>query len=171
MSTATSETLREIEIFRQSAETIHKIVSLNVEGISQEESLIQPRPAGNCLNWIVGHLVNVYDGLLPLLGQKPVLGTETLKRYARGSAPLENPSEALQLSELLAAWDQASERVDAGLAELTTEQLDAPAPSSPRNNPNETVRSLLGLVAFHQAYHAGQLGLLRRIAGKKGAIA
>jgi len=23
---------------------------------------------------------------------------------------------------------------------------------------------------FHEAYHAGQLGLLRRIAGKKGAI-
>jgi uncharacterized damage-inducible protein DinB len=170
MSTLTSETLREIEIFRQSAETIHNIVRLNVEGITQEESLIQPRPAGNCINWVVGHLVCVYDGMLPLLGQKPVLGTEALKRYARGTPPLQNSSEALQFDELLTAWEQASKRVDAGLANLTPEQLDAPA-RSPRNNPNETLRSLLGRISFHQAYHAGQLGILRRLAGKKGAIA
>jgi uncharacterized damage-inducible protein DinB len=32
------------------------------------------------------------------------------------------------------------------------------------------VRSLLSLVMFHQAYHVGQSGLLRRIAGKEGKI-
>jgi uncharacterized damage-inducible protein DinB len=65
----------------------------------------------------------------------------------------------------------AAERIDVGLADLTSEALDAPAPASPNNDPDETVRSLLALVSFHQAYHAGQTGLLRRIAGKDGAIA
>jgi hypothetical protein len=32
------------------------------------------------------------------------------------------------------------------------------------------VRSLLATVAFHQAYHAGQTGTLRRVVGKSGAI-
>jgi uncharacterized damage-inducible protein DinB len=48
--------------------------------------------------------------------------------------------------------------------------MDEPAPFSPTNNPKETVRSLLATVFFHQAYHVGQTGLLRRIAGKEGAI-
>lgn len=36
---------------------------------------------------------------------------------------------------------------------------------------DETMGSLLAAVLFHQAYHAGQLGILRRIAGESVAIA
>jgi hypothetical protein len=160
----------EVEILRHQARTTRQVVRLNVDGLTQEESLIQPDPAGNCLNWVVGHLVCIYEQALPMLGQKPVLGEGALKRYARGTPPLSDAAEALDLSELLTAWDEASERIDAGLASLTTEALDRPAPRSPTGDPNETVRSLLATVLFHQAYHSGQTGLLRRIAGKEGAI-
>jgi len=47
--------------------------------------------------------------------------------------------------------------------------LDRPV-KSPTGNPNETVRTLLTTIMFHQAYHAGQTAVLRRIAGKEGAI-
>ncbi len=70
----------------------------------------------------------------------------------------------------MTARDEAAERIGAGLAGLTSKALDAPAPPSPNNDPGETVRPLLALVFFHQAYHAGQTGILRRIAGKAGAI-
>jgi uncharacterized damage-inducible protein DinB len=42
--------------------------------------------------------------------------------------------------------------------------------NSPSGNPDETVRSLITTVMFHQAYHAGQTAVLRRIAGREGAI-
>ncbi|MGH9352976.1 MAG: DinB family protein [Terriglobia bacterium] len=161
----------EIEVFRHQARTTHKAVRVNVEGLSQEDSLVQPTPAGNCMNWVVGHLVCIYDTILPLVGQKPVLGKEALARYARRTPPLQEPEEALEFADLLVSWDTASERVDAGLASLTPAMLSAPAPMSPSKNPNETVRSLLATIFFHQAYHAGQTGILRRLAGKKGAIA
>ncbi len=77
---------------------------------------------------------------------------------------------ALELRDLLAGFDEASRRFDAGLAGVNPETLDQLAPGSPSGNPNETVRSLLSTIAFHQAYHAGQTGLLRRLAGKEGAI-
>jgi uncharacterized damage-inducible protein DinB len=171
MSTTVLSTLSEIEVWRDNARTTHQVVRRNVDGISHEESLAQPQPQGNCLNWVVGHLVCIYDEVLPLLKQKPVLGREALKRYARGTPPLRDASEAMDLAELMSAWDQSIDRVDAGLASLSAEDLEAKAPASPRNNPDETVRSLLGLVSFHQAYHAGQLGILRRLVGKPGAIA
>jgi len=72
---------------------------------------------------------------------------------------------------MLAKCDEAVKRFDIGLESLTPERLDSAAPFSPSNNPKETVRSLMTVVAFHQAYHVGQMGVLRRIIGKPGAIA
>lgn len=118
----------------------------------------------------MGHLVYVYDKVLPMLGQAPVLGVEVLKRYGRGTAQLQDSREAMDLQDLMIAWDEAANRVEAGLDTLTADALDKPAPFSPNNDPHETVRSLLSKIFFHQAYHTGQTGLLRRIAGKEGAI-
>ena len=160
----------EIEGFRQGARAIDKVLRMNIDGLSQADSLIQPRPAGNCLNWVVGHLLCVYNHVLPMLEQMPVMKTAALARYDRGSAPIQDASEALQLADLASKWEEAAARIDSGLANLAPETLDAPAPFSPNNDPNETVRSLLTLVFFHQAYHAGQTGLLRRMAGKPGAM-
>ena len=170
MTTAVSGTLSEVEVFRHQARMIHGVVRTNVDGVTQEESLIQPQPEGNCLNWVVGHLVCIYGKALPLLGQEPVMEESALKRYDRGAPPLSDPANALEIRDLMTAWDETTRRVDTGLTGLTSEVLDRPAPHSPSGNPNETVRTLLTTIFFHQAYHAGQTGVLRRIAGKEGAI-
>ncbi|HEU0298621.1 MAG TPA: DinB family protein [Longimicrobium sp.] len=171
MATEAPATLGEIEVFQHQARVAHQVVRVNVEGLTQEDSLVQPQPAGNCLNFVLGHLLHVYDQALPLVGQQPVLGTDALHRYRRGAPPLTDPAEAMQLSELLAAWDTASERFAAGLATLTPEAMERPMPGPDSGGKlTETVRSLLATILFHQSYHAGQAGVLRRIAGKPGAI-
>lgn len=170
MTTAVVETVKEVEVFRHQAQMIREVVRRNVDGFTQEESLLQPAPAGNCQNWVVGHLLCIYNQVLPLLGQEPVLEKDALAQYARGSSPLADPASALDFQQLLTSWAEANERIDAGLSGLTAEVLDRPAPHSPSKNPNETVRSLVSTVLFHQAYHSGQTGLLRRMAGKEGAI-
>ena len=170
MTTAAPAVLKEIEVLRHQARATQAVLRRNAEGLTQEESLIQPSPGGNCLNWVVGHLVCVYNDVLPLLGQEPVMEKGAIKRYDRGAPPLRDAGEALELRDLLTAFDEATERYAAGLAGLDAEALDRKAPFSPSKDPNETVRSLLSVVNFHQAYHTGQAGLLRRIAGKEGAI-
>ena len=99
-----------------------------------------------------------------------MIGAAALQRFARGAPPLKDPGDAIDFVKLLAAWNQASERVDAGLAGLDPDMLDQPVPNSPSGISDETVRSLITTVMFHQAYHAGQTGVLRRIAGREGAI-
>jgi len=168
---AVTATLGEVDVLRHAAKTTQQVLRMNVEGFTQEQSLIAPQPAGNCLNWIVGHLLCVYNDVLPLVGQEPVLPKDALTRYGRGTPPLQDGNEALPLNELMSKCEEAVKRFDDGLASLSLEKLDSAAPFSPSQNPNETVRSLLAIVAFHQAYHVGQTGVLRRIAGKPGAIA
>ncbi len=156
--------------FRQLAQMTQVIVRLNVADVSHEDSLVQPRPAGNCLNWVVGHLLAVYNDVLPALGQKPVVARETLEHYARGSSPITDARDARPFADLTRDWDAACTRIDMGLAALPAQRLEERVAQSPTGNPNESLGSLLATVMFHQAYHAGQLGILRRIVGKPGAI-
>jgi hypothetical protein len=160
----------ELRVLRELGRAIQAVLRINTEGLTQQDSLAQPMPGGNCLNWVVGHLLETWDSVLPVVEQSPVLGRQTLERYKRASAALLVAGDAMPLDKLLVACDEAANRMDQGLATLTQHQLDAPAPFSPSNRPDETVRSLLTVVMFHQAYHVGQTGVLRRIAGKEGKI-
>jgi uncharacterized damage-inducible protein DinB len=169
MTRTAENTVSEVEVFRNQARTTHQIVRLCVDGVTHDDSLIRPQPGGNCLNWVVGHLLWAYQGALPMLGQEPVMKEGSLKQYARHSPPLQDP-DAVPFDKLMTAWDESSRRFDAGLTRLTSEVLDRLAPGSPTNDPNETVRSLLAVTMFHQAYHAGQTAILRRITGREGAI-
>jgi uncharacterized damage-inducible protein DinB len=169
MTRTATATTSEIDLWRQQTRITRDVVGANVAGLTHEDSLVQPRPGGNCLNWVLGHLLTVYNGVLPLMQQDPVMGEGALKHYVRGAPPIRDGAEALNFEELLSAWNQAVKRVDTGLAGLSPDVLDRPV-ASPTGNPNETVRSLLTTIMFHQAYHAGQTAVLRRIAGKEGAI-
>src|SRR5688572_18624496 len=106
MATTAAETLSEVQIFRHQAGMIHGVVRANVDGVTQEESLIQPQPGGNCLNWVLGHLLCIYGKVLPMLGQERVLEESALKQYDRGAPPLSDSSEALEIGELMTAWDE-----------------------------------------------------------------
>ena len=44
------------------------VTDRNVEGLTHEDSLKQPREGGNCLNWNLGHLVRARLAMLQVLG-------------------------------------------------------------------------------------------------------
>ena len=142
--TAVSDTAN----FRQLAQMTQVIVQLNVADVSHEDSLVQPRPAGNCLNWVLGHLLAVYNDVLPALGQQPVVARETLAHYARGSSAITDARDARPFGDLKHDWDAACTRIDVGLAALPAQRLEERVAQSPTGNPNETMGSLLATVMF-----------------------
>ena len=127
----------------------------NLDGISHDESLVNPQQAGNCMHWVVRHVVNTRDRFLPSLGQKCVLAA---------------PAEALRLEELITAWGESQDRLVTGLRNLTEAQLESDAPFNPRGGAVGKLAPFLLTSAFHEAYHVGQLGILRRILGKPGVM-
>ncbi len=171
MSTVESALQHEIEAWQSSAKMTLITLQMNVEDVTHEESLVQPQPAGNCLNWVVGHLLCIYNNALPLVKQQPLMEKSSLKQYDRGAQPVTGAENAMHFEALVKSMEKAVTNWNEGLSNMTEKDLDAPSPFSPSNNPKETMRSLITTVSFHQAYHAGQTGVLRRIIGKKGAIA
>jgi uncharacterized damage-inducible protein DinB len=142
-------------------------LKMNLEGLTHEESLVQPQPAGNCLNWIVGHILASRAGMLGLLGLDNLWTDDELEPYQRGSSALTDPARARQLGDLVALLETSQEAILAELSEITDEELEAP---SPDGFLGDTVEKALAGLAFHEAYHVGQTGLLRRLLGHEKAI-
>lgn len=142
----------------------HGALHQNLAGVTAAEALIQPRPAGNCLNWIVGHVTASRNGILRLLGEEPIWGPGDAARYARSSAPIEGAGDGLPFERIVADFDVAQERILAALERLGPADLEKPYPD------RGTVGEVLAFAYFHEAYHIGQAGLARRLIGREGAI-
>ncbi len=146
------------------------VVGLNLEGMTEEQALACPPRGGSSANWILGHILTGRNGVHFLLGLEPALSHDQAVPYQRGSATTHLSRPALSLAELLAAFTASRDRVAAAIGTLTEDRLaqvvDLPPPLG-----RCTVAEGLGLLQFHEAYHAGQLGVLRRLAGLPGAIA
>lgn len=168
-TTERASPMRALDLFQYQAGMADFIVRTNAGGIGEAESLITPDAGGNSANWVLGHLVSTWDQLLPVLGQEPVLSEERVTRYARGSEPI-TPGESTPFSALLEAWSESTRRVQAGLAAFPESRLTESVADSPSGNPDETIQTLLCAVMGHQAYHGGQLAILRRVVGMAGAI-
>ena len=136
---------------------------VNVKGVTNEEAWVQP-PSGNCMNWVVGHIVASRNGVLAALGEEPIWPKEEAKTYARHSAPITAPGMGKPLDQMLGDFDRAQERIQAALGRVTDADLAKPF------GDGDTVGGWLHFLQFHEAYHIGQVALLRRIVGHEGAI-
>ncbi len=144
----------------------------NLDGVSNEESLFIPQPAGNCINWVVGHIVSARGMVLTLAGGAPVLTGDAAAHYMRGSAGIQAGDKVLDLGTLRGLLADSQQQLIPALAALSAEALALPVPEQLRRPPlTGSIEAALTRLAFHEAYHNGQIGLLRRLAGKAGAIA
>jgi uncharacterized damage-inducible protein DinB len=146
----------------------NSVMERNLREISQEDSLVEPSKSGNCLNWVLGHLTRTRLQALSLVGQHPPFPLEDFKAYS-GEDPFTR-EDALPFEELKRRFTALAEPLRKGVSAMSSEALAKPAPFSPGDSPKETIGSLLASIVFHEAYHAGQIGLLRRVVGREGVI-
>ncbi len=145
------------------------VMGANLKGLTDEQGLQQP-PEGNCLNWVAGHVMQARSGILHLTRQATPFAAGKYERYERGSAPVVEAAGTVPLTEMLTDFMATEEGLKKGIAGLRAEMLAAKAPFSPSNDETETIGSLLAGLVFHEAYHCGQLGTLRRLVGGDGTI-
>ena len=146
------------------------VVQRHTEDISQEESARTPDSGGNSMNWELGHILVSRNAMLDLVGADPILNDEEKEAYGRGKKPGEGVEGYLPLATLRERHKESGERLMQGLRDLDPAKLNEKAPYSPFENPKETLGTLLGFFLFHEAYHTGQTGVVRRLLGKEGLI-
>ena len=47
----------------------YNVIHRQLDGLTNEDSLLQPSFRGNCLNWILGHIVFSREPVLAFLGE------------------------------------------------------------------------------------------------------
>lgn len=142
----------------------HFVIKKNLEGIGHEASLWSPESGGNSVNWVLGHILIHRNKIHRLVGLDPVWPELDDGSYRRGSDPLDPADPGVKrLEEMTAALDRSQEQLQEVLATVPDERLAEMQGDDP-------VGVLLYGLTFHEAYHAGQTGVLRRVAGREGAL-
>jgi uncharacterized damage-inducible protein DinB len=84
---------------------------------------------------------------------------------------MKSGSTALDLPKLKSALDESQKRLIPALQSLNDETLSSPVPEKFRRPPlTGTLAEAVAILNYHEGYHNGQIGLLRRLPGKEGAI-
>jgi uncharacterized damage-inducible protein DinB len=150
----------------QQFELMYRVAAANLEGMTQDQSLIQPSSGGNCANWILGHLTNVQNGAMQLVGEKSVWDSDQLSRASFD--PITGPAKAIEWNTLRERFLGSRERFLSAVSRLSDEAMAETVPHPFGGTCSRA--ELLNTLAFHQSYHTGQLAISRRIAGLEGAI-
>lgn len=159
-------------IFKQQFGFTHGSVIVNTEDITDEESIVSLPGDANCINWVVGHIIDAQNQLLKLLKQQPVWDNEEFHCYARGANPKHVHELFLPFGKLKEYFKISYERLMAGINNVQPHELIAISIISLPDGTtvSHTLLEWLTVFSFHESYHCGQTGLQRRLLGKEGKI-
>ncbi len=152
----------------------------NMDGIDHEQSLIRPtssterRPdvGGSCLNWNAGHILATRDYFGAQIGTETFLTKDEVMFYDRGSKPIGPGSECVALERIVEGLEKTSAEMIAKILSFNStdleKMLDPEAFPIPVEKPS--LGSFLTICLFHESYHAGQIGICRRLVTAEGGI-
>jgi hypothetical protein len=142
----------------------YRVIHWQLNGLTNEDSFLQLPFRGNCLNWVLGHVVFNREAVLTRLGESLPWTEAEAARYRPDSEPVTGAEDALPLERLLSALEESQARITAGLKRVSDADLEKPA------GDDETVGEMIAFSHWHETYHIGQLELLRQVAGKNDKV-
>jgi uncharacterized damage-inducible protein DinB len=132
----------------------------NLEGLSGTDFLVRVGEDGTHLNWLLGHVLHARVCLLRELGGF-IHPDESLlaAAYARGTHASNAETFPTQILRDALRDNQIA-------LETTLMETDLTEPATGRGS----LADQAAFMAWHETYHVGQSGVLRRLAGKVGMV-
>lgn len=143
------------DIFNTNSERVAKAV----DGVGPESWMRKPDDSSNHLMWIMGHMIWCRGNILRTLGTDWRLSWA--KQFGRGSKP-DEITDYPTVEEVLKAWHETGQQLAATLAQAPAEVLEKPH-DKPTFDGN--VSGFVAFLAYHETYHAGQIGFLKKWLG------
>ncbi|MEN8242225.1 MAG: DinB family protein [Chloroflexota bacterium] len=142
------------------------VINKQVEGLTHQDSLLQPEFRANCMNWVLGHMLDGRQDVIELLGLTRNVSEDLIGRYGYDSEPISAGStDALDLPVLLEHFEESGKLLAKGFADLDEERWLAAS-----NEKGTPLWKRVEFLVWHEAYHVGQLELLRQLAGKNDKV-
>ena len=142
-------------------EDVDRSIKMQIEGLTHADSMRQLPFPGNCMNWNIGHIMVYRDEYLGAIDGVSVPDAAEFAIYGGGSEPLTDSNKAMHLAALIERLDSSSEHLKTVFQSLTPEKLNVPYESWAGNSLDDYLHFY---VVVHEAYHLGQLEILRELA-------
>ena len=141
--------------------TSNYVIKQKTEGLTHADSMLQLPFPGNCMNWILGHLMVYRMQCLGVIDGVSEHDEDEFGLYGFGSEPMTDSDKAIPLETLLARLDTLSEQIAAALEKMPESRLDELLDEA--HGVTVAQRLHFNLV-YHEAYHVGQLEPLYELA-------
>ena len=144
-------------IFRANTDIINKAIT----DVKPEDWFRKPGDDSNHLMWLLGHVVVHRGSVLKALGVE--WSSSWAPLFVRGSERVDD-AEYPSIEEMNAAWKQVSDQLKTVLSEPSAAVLEKPAREGIPSF-DKKVGGTVAFLAFHDAYHTGQVSFLRKWLG------
>jgi uncharacterized damage-inducible protein DinB len=141
------------------------VVRTALDGLPADDFWRRPDAGGNPLGWMLGHITGSRYNLLNRLGDPAKTAWGNI--FARGM-PLAEVQAYPPREALLAAWQETHPRMRDAFRSVSAETLAEKLGRRIGPLEDPTVGETVTFLAFHEAYHAGQMGYVRRLLGHSG---
>ena len=138
----------------------HNAIKRQLEAVTHDDSVRQPPFDGNCINWILGHVVVARCNFLMMLDVPSIWAMDKCRRYIPGSAPVTDADDGVPFDSLLADLERTQDQLVTALSRVSAEELRA-------IKDDQTIGEHLISYHAHESYHLGQLELLRQLVNKE----
>ena len=134
-------------------------------GDFQPDDWLVRDPAGHDARWISGHVTVYRKRVMPMMGLT-ARSDDWDVAFQRGTLPDAVPA-ALDGAMIVRAFHEAHQAMVPHWETITEADLHNPLGRSLPDG-GTTIGAGLRFLLWHETYHLGQLGLLRRLVGKPG---
>ena len=139
------------------------VIDRQADGLSHSDSLLQPESRGNCLNYVLGHMMSSRETVMRMLGLEPMMTPEERTRYGSDTDPIAEDGEGVvPLARLLELLTTSTERIIESVEKLSPQDLEMEVQLG---QSTATLGQRLEFFGWHEAYHVGQTEYLRQLAG------
>jgi uncharacterized damage-inducible protein DinB len=157
METATTTLQPVIEAFKLQTRLFRNVT----RDISEEHAKAHFGGCPNHIAWITGHLVATRYTLGAVLG---LTDREPYPEFFESGKGIQDDIDYPSMDNLIAGWEDFAEKIIERLESLTEDELHADPPIQTPVGDN-TLRGFITFICHHEAYHIGQLSILKRYFG------
>jgi len=155
---------RYIDYLAENLARQNTLIHMHVDDLSLADTLVQPS-GGNNMNWTLGHIAAHREKMLAVAGIDLPWAPNAYARYDRGSEPLVDEIDAVDLAQVVGDLDKSSELLVDWLKSADDAALATPLEGDRRDR-----GSRLGFLIWHETMHIGHLEPERHLAGYHNSI-
>ena len=133
-----------------------------LEGISDPDTNSRANGHVNHIKWLAGHLTSTRFGFKDMAGFEE--GDPYGELFSHGKA-IDPEADYPSIESIRENWNAISGKISDALGSLPAEALEADAPRVPIGEGK--MGDFLDFLMHHEAYHIGQIGILRKFLGQE----